>query len=238
MTISTFFLFFKGPPSPKATVLHHYRPQSSLDCDIPVPSSKPLHPCQRRNNNLVELKLSSHFNKIPMSEPFVGNNIELTESGVRHMNKLKLPPGGARRRVIKNKVKPKRFGLPVSPVKKNSFTTGHIQEKEPIFKRTFTEDGDTLMANETESVGHHQPSLVPSKVSRPRQSGVGRPGVGGFVLRGRGSGGRRLVGRGARGTNKRKVPVLSTPASHGQSHFNNQGNRLQRVCFIFRQPHF
>ena len=216
--------------------MHHYRPQSSLDSDIPVPSGKPLHPCQRRNNNLVELKLSSHFNKIHMSEPFVGNNIELTESGVRHMNKLKLPPGGARRRVVKNKVKPKRFGLPVSPVKKNSFITGHIQEKEVIFNRTFTEDGDTLMANEMGSLGH-QPSLVPTKVSRPRQSGVGRPGVGGFVLRGRGSGGRRLVGRGARGTNKRKVPVLSMPASRGQSHFNNQGNHLPRVCFILCQLH-
>ena len=223
---------FKGPPSPRATALHHYRPQSSYDNDNSLPSGKPLHPCQRQHNNLVELKLSSHFNKVQMSEPFTGNNIELTESGVRHMNRLKLRPGGTR---IKNRVKPKRFGLPISPVKKNSFS-GHMQDRDVIFNRAVVKEGDTIMADDIDNLGH-QVSLVSSKASKPRQSTTGRPGVGGFVLRGRGSGGRRFVGRSARGSIKRKGPGLSV-GPHGQSHLNNLGNHLPQACItLFDMDH-
>lgn len=221
------FFFSKGPPSPRATALHHYRPQSSQDNSNSQPSGKPLHPCQRQNNNLRELKLFGHFSKVQMPEPFTGNNIELTESGVRHMNRLKLPSGGTRRRVIKNRVKPKKFGLPVSPVKRNSFA-GHMEDKDAYFNRAVMEDGDTNMVDNMDSL-EHQPALPPSRVSRPRQSSVGRPGVGGFLLRGRGSGGRRFVGRGARGSVKRKGPGLSV-ASRGPSHFNSIGSQLPQAC--------
>lgn len=218
--------FVKGPPSPRATALHHYRPQSSQD-STSQPCGKPLHPCQRRNNNLRELKLSSHFNKVQMSEPFLGNNIELTESGVRHMNRLKLPPGNARRRVGKNKVKPKKFGFPVSPVKKSSFI-GHLEDKDVIFNRALLDNGDTTMVDDTVSL-EHKASLFPSKVSRPRQSSAGRPGVGGFVLRGRGSGGRRFDGKGGRGGSRGKGSGFLV-ASRSQSHFNVLGNQLSEVC--------
>lgn len=176
----------------------------------------------------MEVKLSNHFNKMKMmAVACPGNNIELTESGVRHMNRLKLPPGSNRRRVIKNKVKPKKFGMPVSPIKKNSFA-GHFQEKDAIFNRALIEEGNTNMTDDMDSL-RHQTSLAPSKVSRPRQSNVGRPGVGGFVLRGRGSGGRRFVGRGARGSIKRKVPGFPVTA-RGPSHLSNLGSQLPQAC--------
>lgn len=175
----------------------------------------------------MELKLSTHLSKVQMLELFAGNNIELTESGVRHMNRLKLPPGGTRRRVIKNKVKPKKFNLPVSPAKKNSFV-GHLQENDAIFNRALMEDGDTNIVDDMDKLGH-QASLIPSKVNRPRQPSAGRPGVGGFVLRGRGSGGRRFVGRGARGSTKRKGPGIPF-TSHGPSQLNNSGNQLPQAC--------
>ena len=219
-----FSSFSKGPPSPRATALHHYRPQFLQDSNNSQPSGKPLHPCQRQNNNLRELKLFGHFSKAQMPEPFRGNNIELTESGVRHMNRLKLPSGGTRRRVIKNRVKPKKFGLPVSPVKKSSFA-GHLEEKDAYFNRAVMEDGDTNMVDNMDSL-EHQPPLPPSRVSRPRQPSVGRPGVGGFLLHGRGSGGRRFVGRGARGSVKRKGAGLS----RGPSHFNSVGSQLPQAC--------
>lgn len=218
---------FLGPPSPKATALHHYRPPSLHDSNNSQPNGKPLHPCQRVNNNLVEVKLSSHFTKLQMAPSFPGNNIELTESGVRHMNRLKLPPGSGRRRV-KPKVKPKKFGLPNSPSKSNSFAD-HLQDKDAIFNRAYVEDGTFNMTNDMDSL-RNQTSFAP-KISRPRQSNVGRPGVGGFVLRGRGSGGRRFVGRGARGSVKRKGPGFSVSA-RGPSHFNNLGNQLSQACVI------
>lgn len=173
----------------------------------------------------MEVKLSNHFNKLQMTASFPGNNIELTESGVRHMNRLKLPPGSNRRRVVKSKVKPKKFGMPNSPIKRNSFAD-HLQDKDIIFNRAFVEDGNTHMTNDMDSL-RNQTSFAPSKASRPRQSNVGRPGVGGFVLRGRGSGGRRFVGRGARGNIKRKGPGFPV-AARGPSHFNN----LPQACFV------
>ena len=175
----------------------------------------------------MELKLSNHFNKVQMTAPFSGNSIELTESGVRHMNRLKLPPGSNRRRVVKNKVKPKKFGMPTSPIKKNSFA-GHWQDKDAIFNRAVVEDSNTHMMDNMDRL-NNQSSLAPSRVSRPRQSNVGRPGVGGFVLRGRGSGGRRFVGRGARGNIKKKGAVFPVTA-HGPSNLTHLGNQLSRVC--------
>lgn len=164
-----------------------------------------------------------------MTTSLLGNNIELTESGVRHMNRLKLPPGSNRRRVVKNKVKPKKFGMPSSPIKRNSFAD-HLQDKDAIFHRAFVEDGNTNMTNDVDS-HRNQTSFAPSKVSRPRQSNAGRPGVGGFVLRGRGSGGRRFVGRGARGSIKRKGPGFPVSA-RGPSHFNNLGSQLPQACVV------
>ena len=75
----------------------------------------------------------------------------------------------------------------------------------------------------------HKASLFPSKVSRPRQSSAGRPGVGGFVLRGRGSGGRRFDGKGGRGGIRGKGPGFSV-ASRRQSHFSVLGSQLSEVC--------
>lgn len=174
----------------------------------------------------MEVRLSNHFNKIQMTASFPGNNIELTESGVRHMNRLKLPPGSNRRRVVKSKVKPKKFGMPGSPLKRNSFAD-HLQDKDAIFNRALIED-NTNLADDMYSL-RNQTSFVPSKVSRPRQSNIGRPGIGGFVLRGRGSGGRRFVGRGTRGGIKRKGPGFSVMA-RGPSHLNNLGSQLSQVC--------
>lgn len=160
-----------------------------------------------------------------MTAPFSGNNVELTESGVRHMNRLKLPPS-SRRRVVKSKLKPKKFGMPTSPVKRNSFA-GHWQDKDAIFNRAVVEDGNMDMVDDMESLRHKSP-LASSRVSRPRQSNVGRPGVGGFVLRGRGSGGRRFAGRGARANMKKKGPTF-TPTARGPSNLNHLGNQLSQV---------
>ena len=218
--------FFIGPPSPKATALHHYRPQSLYESNSSQPNGKPLHPCQRVNNNLVEVRLSNHFNKMQMTASFPANNIELTESGVRHMNRLKLPPGSNRRRVVKSKVKPKKFGMPGSPLKRNTLAD-HLQDKDAIFNRALIED-NTNLADDLDSLKNQTP-FVPSKVSRPRQSNIGRPGIGGFVLRGRGSGGRRFAGRGARGGIKRKG--LGFPAvAHGPPHVSILGGQLSQVC--------
>lgn len=210
-----------GPPSPRATALHHYRPQSSQEI-ASLPSGKPLHPCQHRNNSFREVKLSVHYNKLQMSEPASGNSIELTESGMLHMNRLKLPPGGMRRRVIKTKVKPKKFGLPVSPIKKNNSFVGHMEDKDVVFNRALEGDGDNKLVRSLE----HQAALFPSKLSRPRQSSGGRPGVGGFVLHGRGSGGRRFLGRGVRGSIKRK----GSGFTHGP-YMNSYGNQLSQETF-------
>lgn len=222
-----------GPPSPKATALHHYKPQSLYESNSSQPNGKPLHPCQRVNNNLVEVRLSNHFNKMQMTASFPANNIELTESGVRHMNRLKLPPGSNRRRVVKSKVRPKKFGMPGSPLKRNTLAD-HFQDKDAIFNRAHIDD-NTNLVDDLDSLRNQTP-FVPSKVSRPRQSNIGRPGVGGFVLRGRGSGGRRFVGRGARGGIKRKGPGFPVMA-RGPSHLNNLGGQLSQVwvelCFIW-----
>ena len=156
-----------------------------------------------------------------MSEPASGNSIELTESGMLHMNRLKLPPGGMRRRVIKTKVKPKKFGLPVSPIKKNNSFVGHMEDKDVVFNRALEGDGDNKLVRSLE----HQAALFPSKLSRPRQSSGGRPGVGGFVLHGRGSGGRRFLGRGVRGSIKRK----GSGFTHGP-YMNSYGNQLSQAC--------
>ena len=214
-----------GPPSPRATALHHYRPQSLNDDLQSQLDGKPLHPCQRVNNNLVELKLSNHFNKVQITAPFSGNTIELTESGLRHMNRLKLPPS-SRRRVVKSKLKPKKFSTPTGPVKRNSFA-GHWQDKDVMFNRAVVEDGSMDMMDDMDSIKHKSP-LAPSRVSRSRQSNVGRPGVGGFVLHGRGSGGRRYAGRGARANMKKKGPAFA-PTAQGPSNLNHLGNQLSQV---------
>lgn len=160
-----------------------------------------------------------------MSEPVSGNSIELTESGVRHMNRLKLPPGGMRRRVIKSKVKPKKFGLPISPIEKNSFA-GHMEDKDIIFNKALEGDGDGKMVGDmVHDLDHH--SFFSSKVGRPRQSGGGRPGVGGFVLHGRGSGGRKFLGRGARGGIKKKGLGLSRGPC-----LNNGGNQQSQASIF------
>jgi len=168
-----------------------------------------------------------------MTASFPANNIELTESGVRHMNRLKLPPGSNRRRVVKSKVRPKKFGMPGSPLKRNTLAD-HFQDKDAIFNRAHIDD-NTNLVDDLDSLRNQTP-FVPSKVSRPRQSNIGRPGVGGFVLRGRGSGGRRFVGRGARGGIKRKGPGFPVMA-RGPSHLNNLGGQLSQVwvelCFIW-----
>lgn len=190
-----------------------------------LPSGKPLHPCQHRNNSFREVKLSAHFNKVQMSEPVSGNSIELTESGVRHMNRLKLPPGGMRRRVIKSKVKPKKFGLPISPIEKNSFA-GHMEDKDVIFNKALEGDSDSKMVSDMVHDLEHQ-SLFSSKVSRPRQYGGGRPGVGGFVLHGRGSGGRRFLGRGVRGGIRKKGLGFSRGPC-----LDNGGNQLSQVSIV------
>lgn len=51
---------------------------------------------------------------------FFGNNVELIEFGVRYMNRLKLLLS-SRRRVVKSKLKFKKFGMFISLVKRNSF---------------------------------------------------------------------------------------------------------------------
>lgn len=174
----------------------------------------------------MEVRLSNHFNKMQMTASFPANNIELTESGVRHMNRLKLPPGSNRRRVVKSKVKPKKFGMPGSPLKRNTLAD-HLRGKDAIFNRALIEDNINL-AGDMDSLSSQTP-FVPSKVNRPRQSNIGRPGIGGFVLRGRGSGGRRFFGRGARGGIKRKGPGFPVIA-RGPSHVNNLGGQLSQVC--------
>lgn len=156
---------------------------------------------------------------------FPANNIELTDSGVRHMNRLKLPPGSNRRRVVKSKVKPKKFSMPGSPLKRNTLTD-HLQDA--ILNRALIED-NTNLADDMDSLKNQTP-FVPSKVNRPRQSNIERPGIGGFVLRGRGSGGRRFVGgRGARGGIKRKGPGFPITA-RGPSHLSNVRGQLSQVC--------
>lgn len=159
-----------------------------------------------------------------MSEPVSGNSIELTESGVRHMNRLKLPPGGMRRRVIKSKAKPKKLGLPISPIEKNSFAV-HMEDKDIIFNKALL-DSDGKMVSDVVHDLENQ-SLFSSKVGRPRQSGGGRPGVGGFVLHGRGSGGRKFLGRGVRGGIRKKGLGLSRGPS-----LNNGGNQLSQASIF------
>ena len=167
----------------------------------------------------MELKLTSHFNKMQMTAPSAGDSVQLTEWGVLHMNRLKLPSGNSRKRVIKRKIKPNKSGSPVSPLKKNSFAS-QLQEKDAAFTRALMEA--TMNTNNDQG---QTTSAVNSKVNQPRQTVLGRPGVGGFVLHGRGSGGRKFVGRGTRGTIKRKGPITA----RGLSQFSIQGNPSPQV---------
>ena len=156
------------------------------------PNAKPLHPCQRMNNNggVVETTLKTHFTGfgVPQFSPM--DNVALTDSGVRQMNSLKIS-ARVRKAKIKNKIKPKKFAP----------GQGSPQKKVGTFSPEREKPEDCLMAfPDVYSEGAFvtdldKKSRVLPKVNRSRAN-AHRPGVGGFVAAGRGTGARKFVGRG------------------------------------------
>lgn len=85
-----------------------------------------------------------------MLEFVFGNSIELIEFGMLYMNRFKFFFGGMRRRVIKIKVKLKKFGLFVSFIKKNNSFVGYMEDKDVVFNRVFEGDGDNKLVRSFE----------------------------------------------------------------------------------------
>ena len=128
------------------------------------------------------------------------DNSFLTDSGIKQMNRLKLPAYGRKKVKVKGRVKPKKMGLAgldkmemfspdgqTEPLKAFNFETNMIDQKNSEFEQ------------------------------KPGRSRRGfQPGVGGFVVKGRGSGARKFVGRGAKMTGRKKSQMAGFPRGTGR----------------------
>lgn len=128
------------------------------------------------------------------------DNSFLTDNGIKQMNRLKLSAYGRKKVKVKSKVKPKKMGL------------AGLDKMEML-----SPDGQT----EPLKAFNFEANMIDQKNSefdqKPGRSRSGfRPGVGGFVVKGRGSGARKFVGRGSKMPGRKKSQMSGFPRGPGR----------------------
>ncbi|XP_031573347.1 uncharacterized protein LOC116307296 isoform X3 [Actinia tenebrosa] len=207
-----------GPPSPRATALHHYRPQFSLENHPPQPQAKPIHPCQRlTNNGIVEMKLSNHFGRASLAianQSITENeNFLLTDSGLKQMNRLKISAYGRRKVKSKAKMKSKKLGMGNASDVVNKM---EVMSPEHEGSKSSEFDENTMVCKGDLD---HKPG---------RAKTTARSGIGGFLVKGRGAGARKFAGRGSKLAGRKKDrQILSM--SRGQAVRQQQQTSLEAI---------
>lgn len=178
------------------------------------------------SGGVVETTLKTHFTGmvVPQFSPL--DSVALTDSGIRQMNSLKIS-SRVRKSKIKNKVKPKKFvpGL-TSPKKKVGLLSPGETSDETMLGFSDGHNEGEFLANVNK-----KPHLM-NRVNRARTN-AHRPGVGGFLATGRGTGARKFVGRGgAHGPWKRG---LQRPLVGPRKFASLRKISIHQVCLLFRE---
>jgi hypothetical protein len=145
------------------------------------------------------MKLSNHFSRggiatLGIQSITENENFLLTDSGLKQMNRLKISSYGRRKVKGKSKVKPKKFGLGNA-----SGVVSKIEIMSPD-----QESGALKSFNFDENVVD-QKSRMGDIDQKPGRSKSGhRPGVGGFLVKGRGAAARKFAGRSSKVTGRKK----------------------------------
>lgn len=153
------------------------------------------------------MKLSHEYGRVgllggnqPVSEI---DNTFLTDSGIKQMNRLKLSAYGRKKVKVKSKMKAKKMGL-AGLDKMETF--GPDTQTGPL--KAFNLDANMI----------DQKNDFGQKPGRSK-SGV-RPGIGGFIVRGRGSGARKFAGRGSKVPGRKKGQTVGFPRGRQVIHID------------------
>ena len=180
-----------------------------------------------KGGGVVETTLKTHFTGLAVPQLSSLDNVALTDSGLQQMNSLKIS-SRVRKSKIRNKIKPKKF-VPgqISPKKK----FGPLSPEEERLEESVLGFSDRHNESAFEKDAGKKVPLV-AKVSRARAN-AHRPGVGGFLATGRGTGSRRFVGRGGAHGSTWKRSLQRTSLT-GQKKFGNfRKISTHQVCSLF-----